>query len=78
MILNLEHSEVIYGDGLSVHRSLYLPRDVVVTFLESLFKKLYRVDRNRSCHLCSEPCQSALTLHFGQPFQQHFKSCVPM
>ena len=77
MILDLEHVEVIYGDGTSVHRGLHLPEGVATTFLEKFFKKLFRVDTNRSCHLCSDACKYAMTMHIGQPFQQRFKECIP-
>ena len=78
MILTLEHSEVIYGDGLTVHRNLQLPESVAELFLEKFFKKLFRVDRNRSCHLCTDACGYAMTMHVGQPFQKCFKDCIPM
>ena len=78
MILDLEHSEVIYGDGIAVHRGLRLPDGVVEAFLEKFFKKLFRVDTNRNCHLCGDACNYALTMHIGQPFQTKFKECVPM
>ena len=78
MILDLEHSEVIYGDGTVVHKGLRLSDNVVEAFLEKFFKKLFRVDSNRSCHLCAEACCYALTMHIGQPYQTKFKECVPM
>ena len=34
MILDLEHSEVIYGDGIAVHKGLRLSDAVVEAFLE--------------------------------------------
>ena len=78
MILDLEHAEVIYGDGIAVHRGLRLPENVVTTFLEKFFKKLFQVDTNRNCHLCSDACGYAMTMHLGQPFQNRFKDCIPM
>ena len=77
MIIDLEHAEVIYGDGIAVHRGLQLPAHVVESFLVKFFKKLFRVDSNRNCHLCSDPCQFAMTMHLGQPFQRKFKECIP-
>ena len=78
MILTLEHSEVIYGDGLTVHRGLKLSDHVVEIFLEKFFKKLFRVDSNRNCHLCTDPCNYAMTMHVGQPFQNRFTDCIPV
>lgn len=78
MIIDLEHSEVIYGDGVSVHHGLKLPEHVVTNFLEKFFKKLFRVDTNRHCHMCSDACRYAMTMHLGQPFQNSFKDCIPV
>ena len=77
MIIDLEHVEIIYGDGVAVHRGLQLPSGVAELFLEKFFKKLFRVDANRNCHLCSDPCKFAMTMHLGQPFQRRFKDCIP-
>ena len=77
MILDLEHVEVIYGDGLNVHYGLKLPDHVSESFLEKFFKKLFRVDSNRNCHLCVDACSYAMTMHIGQPFQNNFKDCIP-
>ena len=77
MHVQLENSELVYSDGLVVYHDLKLPSDALMTFLESMFKMLFRVDHNRNCHRCEDPCDSALTLHFGRPFNGSFRTCVP-
>ena len=77
MILEFEHAEVIYGDGIAVHRGLKLPDNVITSFLEKFFRKLFRVDTNRGCHLCTDACGFAMTMHIGQPFQKRFRDCIP-
>ena len=74
----VESHEVVFGDDLGVKHSFQLDETDVCEFLEELFRYLYKVDHNRSCHRCSEACRHALTLHFGRPFSQDFYSGVPM
>ena len=77
MHVTVESHEVIFGDDYGVKRSVRLADQDVEVFLEELYRYLYQVDCNRSCHRCSEACQHALTLHFGRPFSQDFYSGVP-
>ena len=77
MKIQLESHEIIYGDGLSVHRALHLARPELFDFLESFFKHLFNVDQNRSCHRCTGTCKHAITMHIGMPFHKKFKECVP-
>ena len=77
MQLSLEHYSVIYGDGRTQFRTLGLPRESVLEFLEQFFRKLYAVDENRNCHRCTGSCQFGMTLHIGRPFHRRFLDCVP-
>ena len=77
MHVTVESHEVIFGDDYGVKHSFRLADKDVTDFLEELYRHLYKVDFNRSCHRCNEACQHALTLHFGRPFNQDFYSGVP-
>ena len=77
MHITLVNSEIVYGDGHSVYSSLQAPSEALNTFLEKFFKLLFKVDANRNCHRCTETCDSAMTLHFGRPFHEDFRKCVP-
>ena len=77
MRVEVENQEVIYSDGCAVKHSVQLDLSDMVAFLEELFRYLFMVDLNRNCHLCSDVCHHALTLHFGRPFSRDFHSCIP-
>ena len=77
MPIDLEHHEIIFGDGCTVRRSLNLPEDIIVPFLERFFQHLFHVDENRNCHRCTDACRCAMTMHVGRPFFRRFDRCVP-
>ena len=77
MQISLDQFSVMYGDGHTQFRSLGLPRETVLQFLEQFFRKLYAVDENRNCHRCIGSCQFGMTLHVGRPFHRRFNDCIP-
>ena len=77
MRIQLERHEIIYGDGTQVHRDLYLPRELLLDFLDEFMKHMFNLGGNRNCHRCTSSCGHALTMHIGRPFHGIFKECVP-